>query len=278
MATTRALLMLLLLAVCGTHGAGQSAAPGSTPTAEVPGAATPAHLTHPVEPAYPAAVGGVGGVVVVRCRVSADGVFSPSEVLSSPHEALAEKAVEALTGARGTPATDQSGAAVESTLDVEVEFPELSPELLAHPSDEEYPVYSAVFPCSALRVWVLRGHTGDTAGSNLFDVDQLKARFAKDPAVSGLLDGELLQSFRVMRRLSTPLDRFRLAECRVPDGAWPLTQDPLRILVSRIGFNRDRTVALVAVRYGLFAEGQYVLLVRQDGNWRVRARSAGSVS
>ena len=271
---TRLLAVLVMLSACGIDGAGQSAVPDSATASEARRVATPARLERPIEVDYPAAAGGVGGIAVVECRVGSGWGMRPLRVISSPHKALTDAVVNELILTQAIPARDEDGRSIESTLTVEVAFPSLDPEFVRRPSDDEYAVYTALLGRNPERshLVTVSGTTRDLASRDVFNAASLTRHFEKSPASKGLLDATLVESFRVARRLATPIDISRLpgAQAR-PAGSTGDTH----LALSRVGFNHDRTVALVATYFycgPLCAEGEYVLVVKKRGLWRVQER------
>jgi hypothetical protein len=171
------------------------------------------------------------------------------------------------------------------------------------PSPDEYAVFAALlsgWDDEGRSAFVVQRETTDAAHSRDFDektVSFLRKKFGdQSPPIS--LGDDLVESFRRIRNASVQLDPESLS---VPNativasadldaifrekgwaafrdrfgGAWGL------IRLSRVGFSLDGTQALMSMSGScgpLCGSGDYVLLRKIDGRWRVAARVMAWIS
>jgi hypothetical protein len=162
----------------------------------------------------------------------------------------------------------------------------------------EYEVYSAL-----LAKWgvtgkssiVLRGETGDAAGSDSFDetATYLKHMLMEEkPPIS--LSKDLLESYRERMSQNRSLDPARLgvADLRMvsspefsayfggPDDGWSAFRNQFGsqasiVTFSRVGFTTDGSRALLTLSRScgaLCGSSNFILLEKLEGSWRVIAR------
>jgi hypothetical protein len=130
------------------------------------------------------------------------------------------------------------------------------------------------------------GHMDQTSIEKLFRMPPMKDAIddfiKKNRKSSALTDQFKLKATIV---LITNSDVKRMFHDSI-EGGWDLfhTKYPNAISIhtlSRVGFNKDKTAALVYYTYscgGLCGQGQYVLLGKHDGQWKIEKESMTWIS
>src|SRR5262245_38260710 len=182
------------------------------------------------------------------------------------------------------------------------------PSMKAQPTDEEYAVYSALlfdrWAGEGKSAFVIQGETTDASHSRDFDetVEFLKKKLQdSNPPIS--LESDLVESFRRIHSSSVRLDQKRLGVPNAtivpsaeidpifrgtgrPDDSWGAFRNRFGgawgiIRLSRVGFSGDHNRALLSVSGScgpLCGSGDFVLLQKRDGEWRVVARVMAWIS
>jgi hypothetical protein len=168
---------------------------------------------------------------------------------------------------------------------------------------------------------VIAAETADGADGKMparpFDGEQLRSRFADKSCCAGtvtshdpltieprapyVLESDVLESFQRVhtQRVSLDTSRLNVARTRVVptveleavfdgpgslDDKWKAFWNRFGgawVTLSRVGFSRDRSRALLGVSFGcgsLCGEGRYVLMVKSNGRWRIGAEVSTWVS
>ena len=178
------------------------------------------------------------------------------------------------------------------------------------PTGEDYAVYAVILSgiVSPERVAVISEDTSDAVldlsdAGRSFDPEGLRRAFAEQACCAGivnprplLLDERLLASFVGVRGQHVRLD-WRQLKIPATDVSPSLELTPaelptdpdlsrwwrrrragnakLHVTVSRVGYSRDSHRALVSVDYQCRSDcvgGEYFLLVKEHGAWRIAAR------